>query len=70
MASDSELSDVDVTFIDGEVKTYRISASHRIGGHLAQTAGATGVLSLFNDNTSYAIPLNQVREWVIRPVDG
>lgn len=60
-----DLSDVTVTFHDGEVKTYRITANPTIGGYLAQQAGATGILSLFNDAQSYAIPMANIREWEI-----
>lgn len=63
-----DLSDVEVIFLDGEVKTYRISASPHIGGYLAQQAGQTGILSLFNNDESYAVPLDNVREWAIRSV--
>lgn len=62
------LSDVEVTFLDGEVKIYRITAGTSIGGYLTKDAGQTGILSLFNDTESYAIPLTNVREWVIRAV--
>lgn len=63
----SERSLVDVTFIDGEVKTYTISASTKIGGHLARQSAETGVLQLFNDDVSHGIPMGQIREYVIRP---
>lgn len=61
-------SDVVVTFKDGEVKTYRISASTNVGGYLVAQAGQTGILSLFNKNKSWGIPLAAVREWEIVPV--
>ncbi len=60
-----EASDVTVTFNDGEVKVYRISAGTSIGGWLAREAGASGVLSLFNKEQSWGIPLSSVREWSI-----
>ena len=63
-----DLSDVTVTFQDGEVKQYRITASPSIGGYLAQQAGQTGILSLFNDSQSYAIPMENIREWQITAV--
>lgn len=63
-----DLSDVEVTFNDGEVKKYRISASPTIGGYLAQQAGQNGILSLFNDAQSYAIPMENIREWKITAV--
>lgn len=61
-------SDVTVVFQDGEVKTYRISAGPNVGGYLAQQAGETGVLQLFNDNKSYGIPMANIKEYVIEGV--
>ena len=61
-------SDVEVTFLDGEVRKYRISASTAIGAYLAQQAGETGVLVLYNEDTSHGIPMSQIREYVLRPV--
>lgn len=63
-----DLSDVEVTFNDGEVKKYRISASPTIGGYLAREAGESGILSLFNAQQSYAIPMINIREWKITAV--
>lgn len=63
-----DLSDVVVTFMDGEVKAYRITAGTSVGGYLTKEAGNSGILSLFNDRESYAIPLANVREWLLRPV--
>ena len=63
--------EVEVTFIDGEVKTYRITAGVSgvsVGGYLAREAGESGILSLWNANESTAIPIVQIREWKIRPV--
>lgn len=64
-------SEVEVTFNDGEVKTYIISAGPSIGGYLAREAGETGILNLYNADESYAIPLENIREWKIvhRPSD-
>lgn len=63
-----DLSDVTVTFTDGEVKTYRISAGPSIGGFLAREAGAHGVLSLFNNSNAWGVPLSSIRDWSIAPV--
>lgn len=63
-----DLSDVTVTFTDGEVKVYRITAGPGIGGYLAREAGATRVLSLFNKEQSWGIPLTAIRDWSISPV--
>lgn len=64
-ASRSNLTLVEVTFIDGEVKTYTITAG--IGQYLVREASQTGILVLFNDDESHGIPLAQVREYVLRP---
>ena len=53
-----EESDVEVTFIDGEVKTYRITAGVSVGGYLAREAGESGILSLWNAQESTAIPIS------------
>jgi hypothetical protein len=58
-------STVTVTFTDGEVKNYLISAGPSIGGYLAREAGSSGILSLFNPQQSWAIPLANIRDWSI-----
>lgn len=63
-----DLSDVTVTFKDGEVKTYRITASVGIGGYLSQQAGQSGVLSLWNRDSSTGIPIDAIRDFTIHPV--
>ena len=63
-----EESEVEVTFIDGEVKTYRITAGVSVGGYLAREAGESGILSLWNAQESTAIPIAHIREWKIKPV--
>lgn len=63
-----DLSDVEVFFKDGSVKTYGITASPSIGGYLIRGASDTGVLSLFNAQESYAIPLENIQEWRISAV--
>ena len=56
---------VHVTFVDGGIKEYVISAGPSIGSHLSREAGETGILNLFNLDESYAIPLAHIREWKI-----
>lgn len=56
---------VEVIFNDGQSKQYIISAGPSIGGYLTREAGETGILSLFNAEESYAIPLCNIREWKI-----
>lgn len=58
-------SDVTVTFNDGVVKVYRITAGPGIGSYLAREAGANGVLSLFNHEMSWGIPVASIRDWSI-----
>lgn len=56
-------SNVDVIFIDGEVKTFTITASNGIAQHLMSEAAKTGVLVMRDDvaKKSICIPLAQVR---------
>lgn len=61
-------SDVEITFIDGQVKTYRVNAIPNISRFLAQQAGETGILTLLNGAVTYNIPVNQIREYEIRVV--
>lgn len=63
-----DLSDVTITFNDGEIKTYRISAGPGIGGFLAREAGQNGVLSLWNKDKSWGVPLASIRDWHIEAV--
>ena len=63
-----QFSDVDVTFTDGVVQRYRISAGITISQYLAKSAAETGILTLINDDVAHGIPINQVREYVIQPV--
>lgn len=56
---------ITVTFIDGEVKEFHISAGPGVGSYLAKQAGGTGVLSLFNNEQSWGIPLDRIRDWSI-----
>lgn len=47
---------------------YFRTAGVSVGGYLAREAGESGILSLWNANESTAIPIVQIREWKIRPV--
>lgn len=62
-----EYSKVTVTFIDGQVKEYIITAAPTISTHLARTSGETGTLVLFNAETSSNIPVSQIREYELEP---
>lgn len=63
-----EESDVAVTFLDGEVKTYRISAGAGITNHLADRAAQTGLLVLLNGQTTHNIPIANIRDYTITTV--
>lgn len=63
-----DMADVEVTFHDGEVKTYRIGASPSISGYLARKSAETGVLDLYNNHESHGIPIANVREFTLRSV--
>lgn len=56
-------SDVEVTFTDGTIDTYRITAGASIAQYLAREAGETGVLSLLCGGKAYGIPLVNIRSW-------
>lgn len=61
-------SDVTITFIDGEVKVYRISTGPNISQFLARQIGETGMLVLLDGATTYSIPVGQIREYRIELV--
>jgi len=58
-----------VTFTDGEVQSYEISAGSSIAGYLMRRAGETGVLTLRDDTsrTAMCIPLNLIRNVQFTP---
>jgi hypothetical protein len=58
-------SEVVVTFNDGEVRHYRMSAGVGICRHLAMEAGQTGILTMWNGPKAYSIPLASIRDWEI-----
>lgn len=57
---------VTVMFVDGEVAEYIITATHKISSYLVREATATGVLSMYNDEESYGIPVQHIRSWTIQ----
>ena len=63
-----DLTDVVVTFNDGQVKTYRITASQHISSYLAMKAAETGILTLYNGETSHGIPVHNIREYELMSV--
>jgi hypothetical protein len=62
-------STVTISFNDGEVKTYSISAGHGISGYLMQEAASTGVVVLRDDDagTAVCIPLDRIRDVQFAP---
>lgn len=59
---------VTITYIDGEVKAYEMSASPRIVHYLATEAASTGMFIIRDDDdeTSTLIPMDQIRSMGIR----
>ena len=60
---------VTVTFNDGEVTTYEISAGASIAGYLMRDASDTGVVTLRDDESGSAvcIPLDRIRDVQFAP---
>lgn len=58
-------SKVTITINDGEVKEYIISAGRGIASYLARDAGMTGILTLWNKDQSYCVPVASIRDWTI-----
>jgi hypothetical protein len=62
-------SRVTITFIDGEVKVYEISAGASISGYLMRDAGNTGIVTLRDDEaqTAVCVPLERIRDIAFAP---
>lgn len=60
---------VTVTFNDGEVKTYEISAGASISGYLLRDASDTGIVTLRDDDaaTAVCVPLDRIRDIQFAP---
>ena len=58
-------SDVEVTFVDGTIETYRVGFGAGFGRHLAKQAGEDKVLTLLCGPKVYCFPLNSVRSWTL-----
>ena len=63
-------STVAVTFNDGEMKTYEISAGASIAGYLMKEASETGIVTLRDDDAGAAVcvPLDRIRDIQIAPI--
>jgi hypothetical protein len=66
-----EASEVHVIYVDGEVRTFSLTAGNGIAHHLMKEAASTGVLVMRDDNLkrSICIPLAMVRHIEIQTVD-
>ncbi len=62
---------VEVTFLDGEVKEYEISAGSGISKYLADQASDGGILCFldFKNRASVSMPVSNIRDWSIREVE-
>jgi hypothetical protein len=64
-------SEVEVIYLDGEVKAFTITAGNGIAHHLMKEAAQTGMLVMRDDvaKKSICIPLAQVRHISIQTID-
>ena len=62
-------STVTVTFEDGEVKSYPVSAGSGIAGYMIEQAAQTGIVVLRDDDagTAICIPLARIRDVQFSP---
>ena len=60
-------SKVTITFLDGEVREYEMSAGNGIGRYLVKDASETGMLTLidFRNHNSTMVPVANIREFSI-----
>lgn len=58
-------SDIEITFLDGEVVTHRCSFGSHFAPHLAKQSGETGILTLLCGPKTYSYPLTSIRGWTI-----
>lgn len=65
----ADSSIVTVVFNDGEVQEYPLSAGPGVAGYLAEQAGRTGILYMRSGETTWAIPVPNIREWKITGVE-
>lgn len=64
-------SEVEVIYLDGEAKSFTITAGNGIAHHLMKEAAQTGMLVMRDDvlKKSICIPLAQVRHISIQTID-
>lgn len=63
-------SDVEVTFTDGTIETFRLKVSAGFGRHLAKQAGEDNVLTLLCGPKVHCFPLASIRSWTMTEVDN
>lgn len=63
-------SSVEVTYTDGEVKTFVITASSQIAQYLADSAARTGMLVLRDDDAhkSVMVPIAVIRHFEVQTI--
>ena len=61
---------VTITFLDGEVREYQMSAGNGIGRYLVENASETGMLTLidFKNHNSTMVPVANIREFSINEI--
>ena len=61
---------VSITYLDGEVREYQMSASNNISKYLVEKAAETGMLTLidYNHKNSTMVPVANIREFSIQEV--
>ena len=62
-------SDVEITFLDGEVQTVRCGFGSTIASHLAKQTSETGIITLLCGAKTYSFPLSQIRAWTITEIE-
>lgn len=63
-------STVEVTFNDGTLETFTITAGASISRHIRDEAARTGILLLLCGAKTYSFPLENIRQWTITELDG
>lgn len=62
-------SDIEITFLDGEMITHRVSFGSSFAPFLSQQSGETGILTLLCGRKTYSYPLTAIRGWAITEVE-
>ena len=62
-------SDIEITFLDGEVQTVRCGFGSGFASHLAKQTAEIGILTLLCGPKTYSFPLSQIRAWTITEIE-